>query len=289
MDWPGLRRRWSASRDIPATGAVEIAPVGGTDYNMSIARRAAVAICVLSTAAACATGLARSQALRPVDQAASPLTLISVPTPPFRVTRYDTSGSIPQVRGGDVDLRRVNAALRGAVLADQRAFAPEARRGAIGAAKWYRGVYRTSVDRGLLSASDLVVSALMPAMEQYPGGSLGKGWLAVTVRVPSAEPVTITSLFANPPTGLRVLATAWTTLFRRTSPQAWPCIQLHRSDYRPTATNYRYFALTPRGLAIGFWQEEACNRLYATVPYSTLRPYLSKLGSTLVAGVRLAH
>jgi hypothetical protein len=254
-----------------------------------MARRAAVALCVICTAAACATGLARSQALRPVDQAASPLRLISVPTPRFHVHRYDTSGSIPQVRGGDLDLRRVNAALRGAVLADQRAFAPDARRGAIGTAKRYRGIYRTSVNRRLLSASDAVVSALMPAMKQYPGGSLGKGWLAVTARVPSGEPVTITNLFANPPSGLRVLATAWKTRFRRTNPQAWPCVQKRRSAYRPTATNYQYFALTPHGLAIGFWQEEACNRLYATVPYSTLRPYLSKLGSTLVAGVRPAR
>jgi hypothetical protein len=51
-----------------------------------------------------------------------------VPTPPLRVPGYDTSGTYPQVKGRNVDLRAVNAALRAAVLADQRAYTPYARR-----------------------------------------------------------------------------------------------------------------------------------------------------------------
>lgn len=66
----------------------------------------------------------------------------------------------------------------------------------------------------------------------------------------------------------------------------WPCVSQFPEDYAPRAHNYRYFALTIRGLAVGFWQAPACDRLQATVRYSHVRPYLSKLGERLVAGVR---
>ena len=66
----------------------------------------------------------------------------------------------------------------------------------------------------------------------------------------------------------------------------WPCVAKDLIRYRPTARNYRYFALTPNGLAVGSWLEEACTRLQATVPYTRLRPYLTSLGRQLVAGVR---
>jgi hypothetical protein len=269
---------------FPHTREAQIAPVGEADYNMSMPRRAAVAISLVCVAAAFAVALARSQALHPA-QTVSPLTVIAVPTPRLAVRRYDTSGTYPQVRSSVWDLRQVNASLRRAVFADQRKFAPRARRGAVGTAKWYRGVYRTSVDRRLISASTVVVSALMPATEQYPGGSLGKGWLASTVRVPTGAPVTISDLFANPSRGLRVLAKAWKSHFPRTD----PCIRLHLSDYLPMASNYRHFALTPRGLAVGFWQEAACSPLHATVQYAVLRPYLSELGTGLIAAVRNAR
>jgi hypothetical protein len=97
----------------------------------------------------------------------SALTVVDASTPRFPVPRYDTSGTYPQVRGGGLDLRKVNAALREAVLADQREYAPDARKAAR-IPNRYRGVYRTSIDRRLLSASTVVVSALMPATELYP-------------------------------------------------------------------------------------------------------------------------
>jgi hypothetical protein len=233
-----------------------------------------------------AEGSTAQRRLAAAQSTAVPLALVTAPTPRLRVARYDTSGTLAQVRGGNLDLRKVNAALRAAVLADQREFAPFARRGAIGTAKRYRGVYRTVVDRRFASASTVVVSALMPAIEQFPGGSLGNGWVAATVRVPSGTPVAISDLFADPSRGVRVLAAEWKTRFRRASPDAWPCVRLHPSSYRPVPRNYRHFALTPRGVVVGFWQEAACNRLQATVPYSVLRPYLSGLGSRLIAGVR---
>jgi hypothetical protein len=217
---------------------------------------------------------------------ASPLVVVEAPTPPLRVPRYDTEGTFPQVRDGGIDLAAVNRALRLAVLSDQREYAPDARRYSRGTARRYRGVYRTTVDRRLLSASTVVVSALMPATKLYPGGNQGRTWVAATVRVPSGQPVRIIDLFAKPERGLRVLAREWKARLRRTRPELWPCVTLTPADYRPTARNYRLFALTVGGLAVGFWQAPACDRLHATVPYAALRPHLSELGKTLVAGVR---
>jgi hypothetical protein len=96
--------------------------------------------------------------------------------------------------------------------------------------------------------------------------------------------VAISDLFANPHRGLRALATAWKAKVRRTGGRR--CLRIYPSQYRPTAANYRTFALTPSGIAVGSWEIAACYRLVATVPYGPLRPYLSRLGATLVAGVR---
>jgi hypothetical protein len=215
------------------------------------------------------------------------LTVRTAPTPRLAVPRYDTSGSIPQVTAAGVDLRKVNAALREAVLRDQRAYAPRARRYVRRAGSACRGIYRLEVDRRLLSASSVVVSALLPATELYPCGSEGKGWVSTTVRVPSGRPVTLAQLFRDPEgEGLFRLGVAWFRAIARD----WrmECVVSHLSDYEPTLRNYRYFALTPRGLALAFWQEPACNRIEGVVPYRVLRPYLSPLGRRLVAGVRSA-
>lgn len=60
--------------------------------------------------------------------------------------------------------------------------------------------------------------------------------------------------------------------------------------FSPTAENYRSFALTPDGLAIGFAIGQVgfppCGSVSVVVPYDDIRPYLSVLGRSLVAGVR---
>src|SRR6266540_5326216 len=184
---------------------------------------------------------------RPVT--ALPLNLLTARTPRFRVPRYDTRGTYPQVRRRNSDLRRVNAALRRAIIADQKRYLPFAR-DAVRVKNEYRGLYETSVERPLLSASSVVVSALMPATELYPGGSLGKGWLAITVLVPAGRHINIKDLFVDPARALPVLANAWKDQFRRTNADAWECVAQHLSDYAPTAANYQYFALTQHGLAV---------------------------------------
>lgn len=254
-------------------------------------RLAVAAIVLLCTAAACGAG-SRSDVRRPDSIArpattVSPLAVVEARTPRLRVPRYDTSGTYPQVRGGSPDLRAVNAALRGAMRADERAYAPYARIQKAHDTYTDHGVYRTAVDRKYVSASTVVVSALIPlTREVFPGQHGGDGWLGMTVRVPSGTRVTITDLFANPDQGLRVLATAWKARIRRTD--AGPCVtaRIYAQLHSPTVENYRAFALTPGGIAVGSSEVAACYRLVAKVPYRILRPYLSKLGSTLVAGVR---
>jgi hypothetical protein len=217
--------------------------------------------------------------------AVSALRVVEARTPPLRVPRYRTSGTYPQVRGGRLDLRAVNAALRGAVVADQRSYAPYARREKPQTAYRELGAYRTAVDRRYVSASTVVVSALMPlTREVFPGQHNGDGWLAVTVRVPSGKRVMIGDLFARRDRALRALAAAWKARIRRTD--GLPCLRDYPEAYTPTARNYGAFALMPTGIAVGSPEIEACYRLVATVPYRLLRPFLSPLGKVLVAGVR---
>jgi uncharacterized protein YecT (DUF1311 family) len=221
-------------------------------------------------------------------QPPTPLTVVAAPTPRFPVPGYDTSGTYPQVRGGGLNPRAVNAALHTAVLADQRAYAPYARKEKPRVQYRQHGVYRTAINRSLVSASTVVVSALLPATrEVFPGQNGGDDWLGMTVRVPSGARVRITDLFAKVDQGLRVLATEWKARIRRTD--GAPCPRVYQEQYTPTVEHYRNFALTPGGIAVGVGEVAACYRLVATVPYRVMRPYLSKLGSTLIAGVRRAR
>lgn len=221
--------------------------------------------------------------------AARPLTVTRIPTPRLNVPLYDTSGSIPQV-ASRVDLRKVNVALRAVVTRDQRAYAPSARRSAKETGASCRGIYGVATDRRLLSASTVVVSALLPLRRFYPCGGEGEGWLSVTVEVPSGRAVTLSELFRDAEgEGVYALGVAWFRALAAAKDWRLQCVVRDLVRYQPTLRNYRYFALTPRGLALGFWQEPACGRLEATVPYSALRPYLSDLGRRLVAGVRGAR
>lgn len=70
------------------------------------------------------------------------------------------------------NLRAVNAALLEAVLEDQRAYAPLASARAARAAKDLRGVCQMSVDPTLISASTVLVSALMPKRRLTQAGNI---------------------------------------------------------------------------------------------------------------------
>jgi hypothetical protein len=225
------------------------------------------------------------------------LTVTTRPTPQFQVPHYRTSGTYPQVGGGNVDLRRVNTALTGVVLAEQRRYAPLARRQEKRAPDpihlGYTGTFATSVVRGLISASSGVVSALIPLDEIYPGGHVETYWLSATLRVPSGSAVALSALFANPARALPILARE----ARRRLVSSNGCVrdslateQSYANGFAPTAENFAHFALTPGGLAVGFPPEQVasavCNEVKVRVPYTALSSYWSTLGRKLVSAVR---
>jgi hypothetical protein len=164
-------------------------------------KRRGTAIVLVTAVVAGGVAFARSDASRSTPT--EPLKVVEVPTPRFPVPGFDTIGTFPQVRGASIDLHAVNKALRAAVLADQGAYAPYARKEKPQVTyPKDNGVYRTRVDRDLLSASTVVVSALMPVTEElFPDQHDGDGWLGITIRVPSGTRVAITDLFADPGKG----------------------------------------------------------------------------------------
>jgi hypothetical protein len=209
------------------------------------------------------------------------LTVISAPTPCFPVQGYLTSGAYPNLRGGSKEAARTNIALRRAVVTDQLRYAPSARRHTVANAV---GTYRTAIDQGLISASTVVVSALIPALRLYPGGGDGQTWISATVEVRSGRAVSLRELLASPPLALPLLVRDWKDRLRRST--AWRYLAEDPAGYTPTLAHYRHFALTPTGLAFGFPQEPARSRFAAVIPYRLVHPYLSPLGRRLVAGVR---
>jgi len=158
------------------------------------------------------------------------------------------------------------------------------------------GTYKVSIRHDTMSASTRVVSALLPVRQLYPGGNGGAMWLSFTLQVPSVRSVPLAALFAQPARALAVVARA----ARRNILAANACIRktywdpplhaLHAQGFAARWSNYRYFALTPRRLAIGFQIEQVggpqCGRAVGFVRYALLRPYLSGLGRELVASVR---
>ena len=235
------------------------------------------------------------------------LRITEVTTPPLQVPFYTTAGTFPQVGGGiaSTDLTAVNSALRNAILEDQNQYAAlarqnEAQQEAAGKPQSAEiadpGRYETESDPELISASTAVVSAMIPVLKLFPGGTSGSVWLSVTAQVPSGTVVSITDLFSNPQTGLEALSSE-TRMRIQSSGKCGITAGLTGSDLttflhgsNPTADNYKFFALTVGGLAVGFSIGQVaavgCGRVEVTVPYDTLRPYFSPIGQSLVAGVK---
>src|SRR6266511_3547534 len=142
---------------------------------------------------------------------ASPLSVVSATTPRFPVARFETGGTFPQVRDGKLALGAVNMALRAVVASDQRAFEPRARRYGKRVAghrlpSGYAGYYETGLDRTLVSASTVVVSALIPRTRALlPLQHGADGWLGVTIRVPSGTRIALPQLFGQRAKAMRLL------------------------------------------------------------------------------------
>jgi hypothetical protein len=228
---------------------------------------------------------------------ALPLRVVPRPTPPLRVPHYRTRGTYPQVSRSGLNLRRVNAALRHTVFAEQKRYARVALEQEARSLDPMRlgdkGLFHTSTVPRLISANTVGVSALIPLDEIFPGGHEAGYWLSVTTLVPSGTRVRLPDLFTNPGMALpAIAAAAQRTLVRKSS-----CVRvslardsLLRKGFMPSVKNYRRFALTTRGLTIGFpigqVSSGICNRVEATVLYAALRFGLSRIGKDLIAAIR---
>lgn len=227
-----------------------------------------------------------------VRERVAPLFVVPVKTPRIHNPNLRTAGTYPQVALPGVELRAVNDAIRDAVVRDEEQFITDWPREKINAVP---GIYSTSPRLRLISVSTVVVSMLVPKLTLlFGGGNDGSRWLSVTVRVATARPVAIDELFTRPSEGLKALAAS----ARRRVVASQPCVRasiardapFYSLGFRPTIANYQNFALLPRGLAVGFPQQQigspVCGRIVVIVPYFVVRPYMSSLGKELVRGVR---
>ncbi len=232
--------------------------------------------------ALCAIGVANAA------RAPRALGLYRAPTPHFHAPHYVTSGGIPQVAGDTPHVWRVNKALRLAIRADQRRYGKGVRRAErAGVPPGQTGTYRTYFHPSLASASTVVVSALIPALELYPGGNDGQTWISVTVDMGTGKRVSLAQLVNRE--ALPVITQAWGPAFLQAHPRCRWCSVWLRTDkpsYPATFGNLGWYALNPTGLAIGFPQYPAGPRTVAVIPYRLVRAYLSPLGVRLIDGVR---
>jgi hypothetical protein len=256
-----------------------------------------LSIAIAAFLAAICAAVAGAQGTARVDG----LRLIEVRTPPIPAPRYETKGTYPQVARRGMDLRAVNRTISHVLLSEQHHYA----RGAIqemrevsSPPEWL-GLYETWTKPELTLASTRVVSTLIPVRELYPGGNDGDTWVSATVLVPSGRRLIVRDLFASSHRGLRALAGEFSQRLLAANECVKESIANAPDDYirksmlsgfKPVSRNYRYFALTPRGLVIGFplgqVSSPPCGRVRAAIPYAALDQYWSPLARRLIAGVR---
>jgi hypothetical protein len=225
------------------------------------------------------------------------LTVTMAPLAPLGVPYYSTRGSFPQVSGGSAPLTATNSALRQIVLSDEEQFAVSARKHAqipgipMGPGL---GLYQMTPQRQLISASSVVVSALVPTLMYYPGGTPNATWLSETVEVPSGKSLSLSDLFTDPSAALKAIATASRTKLLASNSGLKSQLEYLQKTHQvfggfaPTRGNYQYFALLRSGLAVGFpaYQLLGPGRTELVIPYTVIRPYLNRLGARMLAGVQ---
>lgn len=224
-----------------------------------------------------------------------PTPLQSRAIPMFSVSGYPTlivHGMYPVLAGSAPGSDRVNKELRRAVVSEEEGFRrllasmrphmPASARRAL------HGGFEMTFSRLPASASDELVSVLMKANECVPGCTHSGTWFSMSVQVPAGTRITLRSLFAKPTRALKALAGMVTR--RVTTVNGCVRRYLDPVGFAPTWKNYRFFALLPAGLAIGFPTSQVslpvCGRISVVLPYRSLDSYLGPLGRRLIAAVR---
>jgi len=229
---------------------------------------------------------------------------VEVALPPLNVRHFTSSGFYLQVSNPNVSLTKTNEALRASALGYERAYAAWAKSeeaGYDGSLPKEPGRYLVVLSPQLISANSVVVSELIPVVEDFPGAAANEVWQSITVQVGSGSPImSFSQLFNNPHRALDIIATRTyygvlhghspSDLCAQNNQRGVPGPTVPIGGFSPRAANYRYFALTRAGIAIGIPQgavaSDDCGRLEANIPFSILRPYLNALGRSLTSGVQ---
>jgi hypothetical protein len=232
-----------------------------------------------------------------------PLVVSFVKIPALDVPNYRTSGKYPVVSFSNESVKGVDSALRAAIVTAEQRYArfareaesrwPPALRKRLN--RYEHGTFQVLPKRRWISASSVVVSALFPVLELLPGGNDGETWTSTVVRFPSGQRIRLPDLFKDQH-GLAALAYHARKIALihnrcvRASVRSPITGNISLRGFAPSLTHYRFFALTPSGLAIGFPTGQVgfpgCGRVEVTVPFAILRTYLNATGKVLVAGVR---
>lgn len=256
--------------------------------------RVASGVLVLALSAATCDSNSPSPPASHPDASSFPTTL----TAPLRPTRdlvslppygegFKSGGDYIQVSGMP-GLDQVNDALRRLVLDDlakaQRLGSPKPLQ-----PDEYPGEYLIGGARADFAASASVVSVMIPASFGLPGGNPEGYWLALTVRVPSGEPVEIADLLKDPATAFAVLEQATKQRLRTE-----PCIGADFDQWPPhvewdTAEPYSRFALAPAGMVLGFGKYQvgpgACGSVRVVLPWSELNRVLTEEALSWIASL----
>lgn len=153
----------------------------------------------------------------------------------------------------------------------------------------YPGEYMIGGASADFAASGSVVSVMIPASFGLPSGNPEAYWLALTVRVPSGEPIEIADLFEDPSAAFAVLK-GFVEKRLRTD----PCIGNDFDRLPPrvewdTAEPYSNFALASAGLVLGFGKYQvgagACGSVRVSLPWSELNQVLTAEALSWVASL----
>ena len=232
------------------------------------------------------------------DDRGGPIRALGAAVPALQVPNYDTSGFYPQVAGGGVDWRPVNAALHDQVAADQAAYAADARQSNfVGSdAPPDVGTYRLDFSPPLMFATAAVASTLYPSLKLFPGGNDGSGWMDLTLTVPAAlrislQDIVSTAKLAGFAAAVRAGALATSECLRTANDPAGEQFWAgNAAGFTPTFDHFRHFALTHDGLDVGLEQSQAgpaaCSTVRVKLPWSTVRPFLTDRGRALMGSLR---
>jgi hypothetical protein len=270
-------------------------PAEGLRYKASVVSRARL-IVIAAAIVLSSVGCGSKPAVHTVASIQS-LRLAHRPVPRLPVPHYRTSGTYFRVEQQGIELGRVNQAVTRALSLEERQYAARARAEVAAQPpiqlRLDTGTFDVRFDPRLASASTVVVSALVATLELFPGGNDGNGWISITARVPAGTRVTLPELLDSE--GWNILSFAARHALLRTNrcfrqSIGLPSQSQPAAGLAPKPSNFRHFALTPSGLALGFGIGQVaavpCGGVATVVPYADIRAHLTALGRTLVAGVR---